>query len=295
MTNTNVEFISLTQMLTDLRRRLRDEADSRYPLLEKYAALQDASRSLQGRYGVQSVYTSLSFSSATYAYALPPFVNNISMIERQYADGVQSTGNSFVASTWREIPWFELRPTPQTNYLYIDKSYYSTEMRVWYQEFAPSLPVAEMTLGGAISPTQGSIPVNASVMTLSIQDYPSHGYAEMREGSNREVFFYEDVTATSFIKVTRGIYGVAASFNSATIVSPVIVLPPGRAGYNWMLNEARGQCYEMRLNESAIGDRGDVQWLTRWNSQRGQELTKLLSEQNRPAPRMKMGRRGRFL
>ena len=296
MVATNVEFISMTQMLSDLRLRLRDGGDSRYSLPEKYAALQDSARSLHGRYGVPSVYTSLSFTVSVYDYGIPHYIGpNITRIERKYIGGIQATGNSYVATPWRNIQWWDLRTTPQTNFLYIDQSEIPLDTRIWYTEHISGLPPAEATLAQAVSPTQATIPINAAVSSMGIQDYQSHGYLEMREGSKREVMFYETVSDTSFMSVTRNISGVAASFNSGVIVSPVVAMPLGRIGYTWMLNDARAQLMEIRLQDTAVGDRGDVIWLTRWHNQRDEELRKVLDSGTREPATIMVGSRGRFL
>mgnify|MGYP001614271733 CR=1 FL=1 len=186
-----------------------------------------------------------------------------------------------------------MRPTTQTNFLYVDNLYTAGDVRLWYLQDQPALPPAQMTLQATINPTQGSIPVGIGVNTLSIYDYPSQGYLKLTEGGRREVLYYEALTHTSFTGVTRGVWGVASSFNSAVLAEPVLIMERGGAGYEYVLSEAQALLYEWLLSDASVFDRGAEQFLARWRDQKTKELASILSQHRRPGS-IRIGKRGRF-
>lgn len=288
-----MEFQSVTEMVNELRRRTRDGGDSKWSYLDKVEALRAAARNVQGKFTVEAVYTSLELDTVAYDYAIPAYIDKVISVERKWTEAISITGDSLVANEWQEIPWFEVRPTTQTNFLYVDQLYTAGDVRVWYQQDQPPLPPAQMTLAAAITPSQGSIAVGVGVNTLSVLDYPPQGYLKLTEGSKREVLYYEALTNTSFIGVQRGIWGVAASFNSAVVADPVLILDRGGAGFEYILSDAQAILYEWLLADGSTFDRSAEQFLARWRDQKTKELSTILNQHRRPGS-IRIGKRGRF-
>ena len=272
--------------------RTRDGGHSKWSYLEKIEALREAARTVQGKFAVEAVYTSLTLNTTGYDYAIPAYVDRVISVERKWT-GVSLTGDSVYAPEWKELPWFEVRPTAQTNFLYVDQLYTAGDVRVWYLQDQPALPPAQMTLQDTINPTQGSIPVGVGVNTLSIYDYPPQGYLKLSEGAKREVLYYEAITHSSFTGVTRGVWGVAASFNSAVKAEPVLIMDRGGAGYEYLLSEAQAILYEWLLADGSTMDRSAEQFLSRWRDQKTTLLAQILQQHRRPGS-IRIGKRGRF-
>ena len=288
-----MEFQSLTELVNAIRMRTRDGGDSKWSYLEKIEALREAARAAQGKFAVEDVYTSLTLSTSGYDYAIPAYIDRVIAVERKWTEGVSLTGDSIFAKEWKELPWFEVRPTPQTNFIYVDRLYTAGDVRVWYLRDQPALPPAQMTLQAAINPTQGSIPVGIGVSSLHIRDYPDEGYVKLVSASKREVFYYEALTRTSFIGVKRAIWGVASSFDSGVIAEPVFIMDRGGAGYEYLLSETQALLYEWLLSDGSTFDRSAEQFLLRWRDQKTTMLAQILQQHRRPGS-IRIGKRGRF-
>ena len=87
-----MEFQSLTEMVNALSLRTRDGGHSKWSYLEKVEALREAVRSVQGKFTVEAVYTSLAFSTTSYDYAIPAYIDRVVSVERKWT-GVSATGD----------------------------------------------------------------------------------------------------------------------------------------------------------------------------------------------------------
>lgn len=286
-----MEFTALSDLVTDVRRRVRDFADSRWSREDKIEGLRSAVRQIQGRFAVEAVYTSVSFAPATWDYPLPQYVRRITKVERRTNLG--PTGDSLLQNDWRDLVWWDLRPTPNTNFLIVDVDETALDVRVWYLDDVPPLPPAQMSLTAAIAPAQTTLPVGPGSGTLNISDYPARGWLQLRSNTLHEVVYYEGRTNTSFLNVARGLEGTANSFPAGTLADPVVIMDRGGAGYEFLVNEAMAQLYQQRMNDAATGDGQEVNFLLRWTSQRG-ELIKRMGHDRQPTSSVRLGKRGRF-
>ena len=287
-----MEYTSLSQLMSELRRRVRDFADGVWSREDKVAALRSAARQVQGKFAIEAVHTSVSFAAGVYGYALPQYIRDITRVERR-AQPVQDQGSSLQTLAWQDLTWWELKPTPSTNFLQIDASEQAQDVRIWYLDDVPPLPPAQMTLAAAITPTQTTIPVGVGVNTLNVGDYPERGWLTLQQNTLWEVLAYEGKTNTSFIRAQRGLYGVASSFPSGVQADPTVLMDRGGVGYEFIINQARAELYDIRMNDEAVGSRDERNFLLRWASQRAEMLRKL-GQDRRPAASIRIGKRGRF-
>src|SRR3990167_1279339 len=287
-----MEYTSLTTLLTELRRRVRDFADGVWSREDKVESLRSAARQIQGKFAIEATHTSLSFSAGVYDYAIPHYIRRITRIERRVRP-VAAQGDSLQTLVWQDMTWWELKATPNTNYLLIDVSEQAQDVRIWYLDDMPALPPAQMTLAAAITPTQTTIPVGIGVNTLNVGDYPERGWLTLQQNTLWEVLGYEGKTNTSFVRATRGVYGVAASFPSGVQADPTVIMDRGGVGYEFILNQARAELYDMRINDEAPGSRDRMNFLVRWASQRAEMLRKMGLDII-PTASIRIGKRGRF-
>lgn len=287
-----MEYTSLAQLLIELRRRVRDFADSQWSRLDKVEALRSAVRQVQGKFAIEAVHTSVSFAAGVYDYALPHYIRRVTNVQRR-VQPVAAQGDSLQTLAWQDMPWWDVRATPATNFLQIDVSETAQDVRIWYMDDVPPLPPAQMTLASAITPTQTTIPVGIGVNTLNVGDYPERGWLTLQQNTLWEVLAYEGKTNTSFIRAQRGVYGVASSFPSGVQADPTLLMDRGGVGYEFILNQARAELYDIRLHDEAPGSRERENFLLRWASQRAEMLRKLALD-HMPTASIRIGRRGRM-
>lgn len=287
-----MEFTSLSDLLIELRRRVRDFGDGKWSSLDKAEALRSAFRHAQGHFATEAVYSSISFTAGVFDYAVPNYVDRIFKIERRPSVGLQ--GDSLLSLDWYPMVWWQLHPTDQTNFLHVDITENAPEVRVWYLADAPVLPPSQMTLAAAIAPAQTTLPVGPGAATLNIRDYPEQGWLALRQNTLFEMVRYNGINNTAFLNVTRGIEGAASSFPAGVLADPVLVMERGGAGYEFVLAKAEEQLWQYRMTDDAPGDRQETNFLLRWAKQRADEaLVKL--RQPRPAGQVRIGKRGRMV
>ena len=67
----------------------------------------------------------------------------------------------------------------------------------------------------------------------------------------------------------------------------------GGVGYEFMINQAQAELYNIRINDEAPGSRDRMNFLVRWASQRAEMLRKLGMDIT-PSGSIRIGKRGRF-
>lgn len=237
-------------ILADVKARLRNATNARWPNAEIYGAVNDALTTWHGRVSVPVIYTIPGgYSNGQSEYILPSYIDARTIVPQMRRTVPWVTwGQLDVNDTqvWVDVPGWTVAPNEDGDWvLHFDVPPYSVEGRILWYMANGSVPATPPTTSGSTDAAA------TSVVLGSVVDCWDSGF--VRAGN--EWIQYAGVTrasTTTLVNCLRGLdYGVAAAtISSGTTINWGVVMP--RLGlYRVLIDQVALYLHELYLTDAA--------------------------------------------
>lgn len=208
-----------TELLQDMRRRMRDPDGARWPDYEVYTGINDCLLTWHNRVTIPHIYTiPTGYVSGTVDYTLPSYIRgHIDPQQKRYSSYWPNvSGIGLEAETWVDVQGFTVEPDGAGGQkLRLEFSPVTDDARiVWWSHNGP-IPLTAPALNAQIDSDDTSL-----VLSTAVTDIDQAGYIKI----DSEWLHYSGVSygtsTTTLSNLLRGVNSTtAATHNSSTTVS----------------------------------------------------------------------------
>jgi len=245
---------SQSDLLADMRRRMRDPEGARWPDHEVYTGINDCLLTWHNRVTVPHLYTiSGGYVSGAVDYALPAYIRgSIDPQQKRYSSYFPNvSGISLEAETWVDVQAFTVEPDGSGGQkLRLEFSPATDDARVIWWSYNGQVPLTIPALNAGITATDTSL-----VLSTAVTDISDAGYIKI----DSEWLHYAGVTygvsTTTLSNLLRGLNETtAATHDSADTVTWGV--GGHRADlFGQMYNYVRGFLHALFLTDAAESER----------------------------------------